>query len=66
MKRGRYNIVLPNGEIKKFNVYMNYYSTYFIHFEGLYQMIKRASHYRGGWLWELKDNEQTAKKEVEE
>ncbi len=53
MKRGRYNILLPNGEIKKYNVYMNDYHNLFIYFEKEYQMITRKKRYKGGWLWEL-------------
>ena len=57
MKRGRYNIQLPEcygSEIKKFNVYMNDYCNYFIYFEGEYIQIKRKQPYKGGWLWEFK------------
>jgi len=53
MKKGRYNIVLPSGEIKKFNVYQNDYSNYFIFLNGTYQQVKRREEYKGGWLWGL-------------
>ena len=54
MKRGRYNIQLKEGFIKKFNVYINDYGNYFIYFEGDYVAIKRHKRYRGGWLWCLR------------
>ena len=53
MKRGRYNIQLPNGEIKKYNVYMNDYGKLFIYYEKVYQMVERFKRYKGGWLWKL-------------
>lgn len=58
MKRGRYNVQLPKAYgsiIKKFNVYMNEYCRYFIYFEGEYINIVRKEHYRGGWLWQFKE-----------
>lgn len=58
MKRGRYNIQLPNGEIKKYNVYLSDDSHYYqlwIYFKGKYVKIEKKERYRGGWLWQLKE-----------
>ena len=52
MKRGRYNIEI-NGVIKKFNVYQNDYSVYFIWYKYKYRVIEIKQRYKGGWLWEL-------------
>ena len=57
MKKGRYNILIAEGVIKKFNVYMNDYRNYFIYFEGDYQMVEKYERYRGGWLWKIKEEE---------
>ena len=54
MKRGRYNIELPSGEIKKFNVYQSEdNSELFIYYKKTYQMVKRFKRYKSGWLWKL-------------
>jgi len=54
MRRGRYNILLPNGEIKKYNVYINDYGNLFIFYEKEYKIVKRDKRYNGGWLWKIK------------
>jgi len=54
MKRGRYNILLPEiygSIIMKFNVYQNDCDVMFIYFEGEYIPVIRYSRYRSGWLW---------------
>ena len=56
MKKGRYNILLPNGNIKKYNVYMNDYGKLFIFYKRKYQRIKKHSRYKGGWLYELRSD----------
>lgn len=58
MKRGRYNIQLPNGEIKKFNVYLSdgaHSYQLWIYYEKEYRMIEKKERYRGGWLWKIKE-----------
>jgi hypothetical protein len=60
MKRGRYNILLPNGEIKKYNVYLSDNSHYYqlwVYYEKEYVMIEKHKRYKGGWLWKLKESE---------
>jgi hypothetical protein len=60
MKRGRYNILLPNGEIKKYNVYQSaegHAYQLWIYYEKEYVMIEKKERYRGGWLWKLKERE---------
>ena len=56
MRKGRYNILI-DGEIKKYNVYMNDYGNLFIYYEKKYQMIERHKEYKSGWLWKLKVEE---------
>jgi hypothetical protein len=55
MRKARYNIQLPNGVIKKFNVYMNDACTRFIYFEGKYVPVVRLKPYKGGWLWKIRE-----------
>jgi hypothetical protein len=60
MKKGRYNILLPNGDIKKYNVYLSDNSHYYqlwIYYEKKYQMIEKHSRYKGGWLYKLRSDE---------
>ena len=57
MRRGRYNILLPNGEIKKYNVYMNDYGNLFIYYERKYQIVVKHKRHKGGWLWKLQGDE---------
>jgi len=54
MRKGRYNILISNNVIKKYNIYMGDYGIIFIFFNKRYRSIIRHRRYKGGWLWKLK------------